>query len=130
MESKKSKVGISGKYGTRYGSKLRKQVQTYEILKRMKYTSPFSGKNSIRRKAAGIWYDKSTGRTIAGGAWEFSTNAAQVARATINRLKKLNSESKEEIKEETGEDISKEKKKPKSENERKTIGKRKKDKKE
>ena len=98
MESKKSNVGITGKYGTRYGSKLRKQIKAIEILQRMKYTSPFSGKNSIRRKAAGIWYDKSTGRTIAGGAWEFQTNAAQVARATINRLKKLKSDSKQETK--------------------------------
>ena len=31
------KVGITGKYGTRYGAKLRKQVKSIEILQRTKY---------------------------------------------------------------------------------------------
>ena len=88
MERRTIKVGITGKYGTRYGAKLRKQVKAIEILQRTKYTCPFCGKNSIKRAAVGIWRCKACRRNIAGGAWEFSTIAAQTARTTINRLKK------------------------------------------
>merc|ERR1712070_515108 len=38
--------------------------------------------------ATGIWRCKACRRVIAGGAWEFSTTAAQTAKTTINRLKK------------------------------------------
>ena len=88
MERRTVKVGITGKYGTRYGAKLRKQVKAIEILQRTKYICTFCGKNSIRRSAVGIWRCRACRRNIAGGAWEFSTIAAQTARTTINRLKK------------------------------------------
>lgn len=97
MERRTVKVGITGKYGTRYGQKLRKQVKAIEILQRTKYTCPFCGKSSVRRSAVGIWKCKACRRSIAGGAWEFSTTAAQTARTTINRLKKDAVELKKEI---------------------------------
>ena len=92
MERRTIKVGITGKYGTRYGQKLRKQVKAIEILQRTKYTCPFCGKNSIKRAAVGIWRCRACRRNIAGGAWEFSTIAAQTAKTTINRLKKVTGE--------------------------------------
>jgi large subunit ribosomal protein L37Ae len=88
MERRTVKVGITGKYGTRYGAKLRKQAKAIEILQRTKYTCPFCGKNSIRRQAVGIWRCRACRRTVAGGAWEFNTSAALTAKTTINRLKK------------------------------------------
>jgi large subunit ribosomal protein L37Ae len=97
MERRTQKVGITGKYGTRYGAKLRKQVKAIEILQRTKYTCPFCGKDAIRRFAVGIWRCKACRRNIAGGAWEFSTTAAQTARSTINRLKKDAVELKKEV---------------------------------
>jgi large subunit ribosomal protein L37Ae len=88
MERRTVKVGITGKYGTRYGAKLRKQAKAIEILQRTKYVCPFCGKTSIKRHAVGIWNCRACRRSIAGGAWEFSTSAAQTAKTTINRLKK------------------------------------------
>jgi large subunit ribosomal protein L37Ae len=44
MERRTAKVGITGKYGTRYGAKLRKQVKAIEIIQRTKYACPFCGK--------------------------------------------------------------------------------------
>jgi large subunit ribosomal protein L37Ae len=88
MERRTVKVGITGKYGTRYGAKLRKQVKAIEILQRTKYICPFCGKNAVKRFAVGIWRCRGCRRNIAGGAWEFSTIAAQTAKTTINRLKK------------------------------------------
>jgi large subunit ribosomal protein L37Ae len=95
-ERRTDKVGITGKYGTRYGQKLRKQVKAFEILQRTKYTCPFCGKASVRRHSVGIWNCKACRRTVAGGAWEYSTSAAQTAKTTINRLKKLITDTKNE----------------------------------
>lgn len=103
MERRTVKVGITGKYGTRYGQKLRKQVKAIEILQRKKTNCPFCGKTSIKRDAVGIWKCRACRRSIAGGAWEFSTTASQTAKTTINRLKKnldIKNAPKEEIEEE------------------------------
>ena len=104
MERRTVKVGITGKYGTRYGAKLRKQAKAIEILQRTKYTCPFCGKNSIRRFAVGIWRCKACRRSIAGGAWEFATSAALTAKTTINRLKKEVTEIKKSVEEEVVEE--------------------------
>ena len=105
MENRTKKVGITGKYGTRYGQKLRKQVKAIEILQRTKSICPFCGKKSIRREAAGIWKCRGCRRAIAGGAWEFVTTAATTAKTTINRLKKnIESRKKPEAEREEDED--------------------------
>jgi hypothetical protein len=48
MAKRTVKVGICGKFGTRYGASLRKVVKKFEITQRAKYVSPFSGKVSQR----------------------------------------------------------------------------------
>ena len=103
MGIRTKKVGITGKYATRYGQKLRKQVKAIEILQRVKSICPFCGKKSIRREAAGIWKCRGCRRAIAGGAWEFVTTAATTAKTTINRLKK-NLESRKKPEKEREED--------------------------
>ena len=103
MGIRTKKVGITGKYATRYGQKLRKQVKYIEILQRVKSICPFCGKKSIRREAAGIWKCRGCRRAIAGGAWEFVTTAATTAKTTINRLKK-NLESRKKPEKEIDED--------------------------
>ena len=128
MERRTAKVGITGKYGTRYGQKLRKQVKAIEILQRKKTICPFCGKTAIKRAAAGIWKCRACKRSIAGGAWEFTTTAATTAKTTIHRLKK-NMEIKmtpEEIEEEEKE-LKKDQKKEKKETKQKKEKKEKKD---
>ena len=117
-ERRTDKVGITGKYGTRYGQKLRKQVKAFEILQRTKYTCPFCGKASVRRHSVGIWNCKACRRTVAGGAWEYSTSAAQTAKTTINRLKKLITDTKNEDVVMEIEEDTKEKKKGKGKKEK------------
>ena len=105
MENRTRKAGITGKYGTRYGQKLRKQVKAIEILQRTKSICPFCGKKSIKREAAGIWKCRGCRGAIAGGAWEFVTTAATTAKTTINRLKKnLESRKKPEVEREEDEE--------------------------
>ena len=112
MGIRTKKVGITGKYATRYGQKLRKQVKAIEILQRVKSICPFCGKKSIRREAAGIWKCRGCRRAIAGGAWEFVTTAATTAKTTIIRLKKnLESRKKPEKEREEDEEEKEEKQK-------------------
>ena len=46
MAKRTKKVGICGKYGTRYGAAQRKTIKKFEITQRAKYVSPFCGKVS------------------------------------------------------------------------------------
>ena len=96
MAKRTKKVGICGKYGCRYGASLRKVVKKFEITQRSKYVSPFSGKESVKRVATGIWKCKSTGRKIAGGAYMLSTSAAVTAKSTIARLRRIRDQGADE----------------------------------
>ncbi|KAL8551146.1 hypothetical protein ACS0TY_000289 [Phlomoides rotata] len=63
------KVGIVGKYGTRYGASLRKQIKKMEVSPHSKYFCEFCGKYAVKRKAVGIWGCKDCGKVKAGGAY-------------------------------------------------------------
>merc|ERR1711935_1188285 len=96
MAKRTKKVGICGKYAGRYGSAQRKAIHKIEVSQHARYTSPFCGKDSIKRKAAGIWYCKSTKKTIAGGAYQLATAPAITANATIQRLRRLREDTEKE----------------------------------
>lgn len=52
LQSKRTKkVGIVGKYGTRYGASLRKQIKKIEVSQHSKYFCSFCGK--VRAAASG-----------------------------------------------------------------------------
>jgi len=88
MQGKRTqKVGIVGKYGTRYGSSHRKVIRKIEIAQHSKYECSFCGKQSVKRHAVGIW-DCKCGKRIAGGAWTLSTASAAQVRAALARVKR------------------------------------------
>ncbi|KZS94319.1 ribosomal protein L37ae [Sistotremastrum niveocremeum HHB9708] len=89
MTKRTRKVGVTGKYGTRYGASLRKQVKKMEITQHARYTCTFCGKDSVKRSAVGIWNCHSCRKVIAGGAWTVSTTAAATVRSTVRRLREL-----------------------------------------
>nr|UXY87488.1 60S ribosomal protein L37A [Cryptomonas sp.] len=89
MSKRTKKAGIVGKYGTRYGSSVRKQIKKIEISQHRKYNCTFCGKENVKRTSIGIWHCKSCNRTISGGAWSLYTQAAVAARGTIRRLRDL-----------------------------------------
>jgi large subunit ribosomal protein L37Ae len=60
---------VVGKYGTRYGASLRKQVKKMEITQHATYTCMFCGKDAVRRVATGIWKCRACKKVVAGGAW-------------------------------------------------------------
>ncbi|KAI6024435.1 putative RPL43B-60S large subunit ribosomal protein [Pisolithus marmoratus] len=110
MTKRTRKVGVTGKYGTRYGASLRKQVKKMEVTQHARYTCTFCGKassdtlhllvlshalagpvsqDSVKRQAVGIWHCRSCKKTIAGGAWTVATTAAATVRSTVRRLREL-----------------------------------------
>jgi large subunit ribosomal protein L37Ae len=89
MSKRTTKVGVAGKYGTRYGSSIRKQIKKIEIIQHTKYNCTFCGKDSIKRTAIGIWQCKKCKKYIAGGAWSLHTQAALTVRGTIRRLRDI-----------------------------------------
>ena len=87
MARRTKKVGVVGKYGTRYGASLRKQIKKIEISQHAKYTCMFCGKQAMKRSAVGIWKCKACHKTVAGGAYNVSTAAAVTVRGSICRLR-------------------------------------------
>merc|ERR1712117_428015 len=91
MAKRTKKVGVVGKYGTRYGASLRKTVKKMEITQHAKYLCSFCGKDAMKRKAVGIWKCsvKNCNIVVAGGAWNYSTVTAASVRSAIRRLREL-----------------------------------------
>jgi large subunit ribosomal protein L37Ae len=102
MTKRTKKVGCTGRYGTRYGASLRKQVKKSEVTQHAKYTcavsscqkreipnAQFCGKDSVKREATGIWKCRGCKKVVAGGAWTFSTPSATTVRSTIRRLREV-----------------------------------------
>ncbi|EFW99402.1 60S ribosomal protein l37a [Grosmannia clavigera kw1407] len=89
MTKRTKKVGVTGRYGTRYGASLRKQVKKSEITQHARYICAFCAKNTVKRTSVGIWQCKSCKKCIAGGAYVVSTPAAAATRSTLRRLREI-----------------------------------------
>ncbi|KAI6181448.1 hypothetical protein M3Y98_00830500 [Aphelenchoides besseyi] len=87
LAKRTKKVGIVGKYGTRYGASLRKTVKKMEVSQHSKYTCSFCGKEAMKRSCVGIWQCSKCKKTVAGGAYVYATTAAATVRSTIRRLR-------------------------------------------
>merc|ERR1712112_716652 len=91
MAKRTKKVGVMGKYGTRYGASLRKTVKKMEISQHSKYTCTFCGKDKMKRSCVGIWNcgDKNCRVKVAGGAYTYTTTAAASIRSAVRRLREM-----------------------------------------
>lgn len=63
------KVGIAGKYGARYGVKVRKQITQVEQEKIKKHVCPRCKHKSVKRMDTGIWKCKRCNLKFASGAY-------------------------------------------------------------
>lgn len=55
MTSKSKKSKSSGRYGARYGKKVRTKLVAVESKQRIKQKCPFCGKLGVKRLSKGIW---------------------------------------------------------------------------
>jgi large subunit ribosomal protein L37Ae len=71
---KTRKVGITGKYGARYGSTLRKRTRLIlEKMKRDIKCPRCTTTGSIHRVSTGIWHCRKCGAKFTGGAYYIET---------------------------------------------------------
>lgn len=63
------KVGTTGRFGPRYGTRTKKIVAAIEKKQRQKQACPYCERKALKRIAAGIWYCKKCKTKFAGGAY-------------------------------------------------------------
>jgi large subunit ribosomal protein L37Ae len=63
------KVGSAGRFGVRYGKKLRERLLKAEAGHKQKHKCPECTKSSVKRIASGIWVCEKCGHKFAGKAY-------------------------------------------------------------
>ena len=71
--TKTKKVGTTGRFGSRYGTKTRKIIAKVEKLQRGRKECPFCERIALKRVVAGIWQCRKCNKKFAGGAYFPST---------------------------------------------------------
>lgn len=69
MTSKLKKTGAAGRFGARYGTRVRKSLVKIEKKQRVKQKCPFCGKKGIKRISKGIWKCKKCDKKLASDAY-------------------------------------------------------------
>ncbi|MDN5358793.1 MAG: large subunit ribosomal protein L37Ae [Candidatus Diapherotrites archaeon] len=67
------KVGSAGRFGPRYGVKIRKLVAKIERVQRSKMVCPRCGAKAVKRAGYGIYQCRKCGAVFAGGAYTLRT---------------------------------------------------------
>jgi len=70
MTKRTKKVGTAGRFGSRYGRKIKVDLTKVEKLQKAKYICPKCKRKSVKRISAGIWQCQKCGTKFAGGAYE------------------------------------------------------------
>ena len=70
MSKRTKKVGISGKFGPRYGLKIRKKIKQIEDIQKKWHVCPKCKYTSVKRLSSGIWKCRHCSYVFAGGAYQ------------------------------------------------------------
>ncbi len=68
MGSRK-RMGTAGRFGPRYGKKVREKVAEIEALQKRRYTCPRCKMDYVRRVSTGVWKCEKCGAKFAGKAY-------------------------------------------------------------
>ena len=82
---KKAKVRTAGRFGVRYGRKIRKMVASSEEQTRAAHKCPRCGKKSVKRVGTGIWRCSRCGYTFVGGTYIPQTPTGIAVQRAIRR---------------------------------------------
>jgi len=80
---KTKKVGSTGRFGSRYGAKLRRRVLDIERRRSEPQRCPSCATRALTREAVGLWKCKKCGLSFAGGAYVPFTDAGKAAKRAI-----------------------------------------------
>ncbi len=81
------KVGITGRFGPRYGAIVRKRVKKVEERMKAPHKCPQCRTKSVKRISIGIWRCKKCKIVFSGGAWIPMTDEGKKAFRTIKRVR-------------------------------------------
>lgn len=84
----KKKKGSTKRFGVRYGTKPRKEVQEIEEKKKKSYRCPQCTKQTLEWKSFGVWECRSCDLQLAGGAWTPISEIGEAALRVIRRKQK------------------------------------------
>jgi len=70
--TKTKKIKSAGRFGVKYGTKVRAAVRKIENFQRKKQKCPFCKKNQVKRVASGIWKCKKCDKKFASHAYHLS----------------------------------------------------------
>ncbi len=77
------KVGSTGRFGVRYGAKLRRRVLDIEKRRHEPNRCPACATKALKRKAVGLWKCSKCDLLFAGGAYVPYTDAGKAAKRAI-----------------------------------------------
>jgi large subunit ribosomal protein L37Ae len=69
MTRRTKKVGIAGRYGPRYGVRIRKQMAAVTSAKNKSYECPRCRHMAVKRVSTGVWKCRRCDLKFAGGAY-------------------------------------------------------------
>lgn len=69
MARRTRKAGVVGRFGPRYGVRIRRRVQEIEEGLRRRHECPRCAAPSVRRESTGVWACRRCGYVFAGGAY-------------------------------------------------------------
>lgn len=84
--TKTKRVGSSGKFGTRYGMRVRKKWLEVDKKQRIAHECPSCKRMAVKRVSTGVWECRKCGTKFAGGAYAPSTNVAKTVDRVIKRI--------------------------------------------
>jgi len=80
------KTKSAGRFGARYGRRIRKAITAIEERTRAAHTCPKCERESVKRIGTGIWKCAKCGYTFTGGTYVPHTPLGITAQRTINRI--------------------------------------------
>lgn len=69
MPTKTKKVKAAGRFGCRYGKRVRSKLAAVETIQRKKQKCPFCGKLQAKRLSKGIWHCKKCDKKFASNTY-------------------------------------------------------------
>lgn len=76
MARRTKKVGPAGRFGARYGVRIRRRIADVEIQSKGRHECPKCKAVAVGRKANGIWHCRHCGTTFASGSYLITPPAA------------------------------------------------------
>ena len=86
MARRTKKIGIAGKFGPRYGVRIRKRIKTVDTMKGKRHECPYCHHTSVKREAAGIWVCSHCDAKFTGGTYNPFLNRTYMKEETVSEF--------------------------------------------